>query len=131
MRAVNIVGQSFERLLDVQKLYSRRAPGITCLKALKAQKGAKSLPSDYIKKPQNNSKGCGGIMRVAPAGLDPRMAAYFGGDIAKIDYEAAEFAAITHGHSLGYMTAAILAHIICRLAFGNDDGTMPNSSLRT
>lgn len=115
-------------LLDVPEFYSRRAPGITCLNALTAERRGRNLPEDYIREPQNNSKGCGGIMRVAPAGLDPRMAAYFGGDIAKMDYEAAEFAAITHGHSLGYMTAAVLAHIIARLVFGNDDGTKPTLS---
>lgn len=112
-------------LLDVPGLFARRAPGITCLNALGAQRGGKNLPDDYIRVPQNNSKGCGGIMRVAPAGLDPRMTAYFEGDIEKIDYEAAEFAAITHGHSLGYMTAAVVAHIVARLVLGNDDGTKP------
>ena len=34
-----------------------------------------------------------------------------------IDREAAETAAYTHSHSLGYMPAAVLAHIVNRLAF--------------
>ncbi|MDE7250240.1 MAG: TIGR02452 family protein, partial [Lachnospiraceae bacterium] len=45
-------------LADVPELYSRRAPGRTCLSALDQYKHDKS--------PQNNRKDCGGIMRVDP-----------------------------------------------------------------
>ena len=51
-------GKSFSWLSDVPELYSRRAPGNTCLSALK--RGA----------PVSGSKGCGGIMRVAPLALN-------------------------------------------------------------
>lgn len=99
-------------LLDVPELYSRRAPGNTCLSALIRQKNDSGYIDDYIKEPQNDSKGCGGIMRVAPFALNVR-----GLEIEKIDREGAELAAITHGNSLGYMPAAILTHIIRRIVF--------------
>ena len=48
-------------------------------------------------------------MRVAPMGL-----VYPDMDIRKVDWEGAQLAAITHGHSLGFMPAAVLTHIIHR-----------------
>ncbi len=97
-------------LLDVPELYSRRAPGITCLTALKKEKNGVTF-EDYVKAKRNNSKGCGGIMRVAPIAMNCQM------DIEELDMEAAQLAAITHGHSLGYMPAAVLTHIINRIVF--------------
>jgi ADP-ribosylglycohydrolase len=68
--------------------------------------------NDFIKAHCNDSKGCGGVMRVAPLALNyPEM------DIETLDYEGAQIAAITHGHSLGYMPAAVLTHIISRIVF--------------
>lgn len=101
-------------LYDIPELYSRRAPGNTCLSALtKRQKSNEKIDS-FIKSKINDSKGCGGIMRVAPIGLS-----YPKARIEYIDKEAAETAAITHSHSLGYMPAAVLAHIIHTIVFGN------------
>ncbi|MDO5138672.1 MAG: TIGR02452 family protein [Oscillospiraceae bacterium] len=96
-------------LLDVPELYKRRAPGGTCLSALKY---GKPTGDDFILEPINNSKGCGGVMRVAPLALD-----YKDWDMETLDREGAEIAAITHGHSLGYMPAAVLVHIINRIIF--------------
>ena len=95
-------------LVNVPELYSRRAPGTTCLLALERdEKGT-------IEAPVNNSKGCGGVMRVAPVGL------YFCDSaevrIQESDRIAAECAAITHGHPLGWLSAAALSHIVRRLA---------------
>ena len=45
------------------ELYSRRAPGGTCLSAI-----IQGNPGS-VNNPINNSKGCGGIMRVAPLAL--------------------------------------------------------------
>lgn len=99
-------------LLDVPELYSLRAPGNTCLSALKKHRDSHEYIDDYVEKPQNDSKGCGGVMRVAPLALFyPRVAP------DKLDMEGAEIAAITHGHSLGYMSAAILVHIIRHIVF--------------
>ena len=90
-------------LADVAGLYSPRAPGNTCMSALYA--GGRGTPED----PMNQSKGCGGVMRVAPVGL------YFndrGRDLRDIGVLGAEAAALTHGHPLGWMSAAALALIV-------------------
>ena len=97
-------------LLDVPELYSRRAPGNTCLSAMMQEKNGESF-EDYVKAKRNNSKGCGGIMRVAPIAL------YYQMDIDQLDMEGAQLAAITHGNSLGYMPAAVLVHVINRIVF--------------
>lgn len=97
-------------LCDVPEMYSRRAPGITCLSALEEAKES-GYVDDFIANPRNNSKGCGGVMRIAPLALNYQL------DIEKLDMEAAQIAAITHSHSLGYMPAAVLCHIINRIVF--------------
>ena len=56
-----------------------------------------------------NSKGCGGVMRVAPIGL------FYDTDaltIEDIDCMGAGAATITHGHPLGYIPSAGLVHIV-------------------
>ena len=95
-------------LLDVPELYSRRAPGNTCLSALRDG----TEYEDYVKAQRNQSKGCGGIMRVAPLAVRYQVE-----DIGTLDMEGAQLAAITHGHSLGYMPAAVLVHVINRIVF--------------
>lgn len=107
-------------LLDVPELYSQRAPGITCLSALEIRE-IKSIPGSYIDNPINTSKGCGGIMRIAPLALRYRIGDNYTGDIKSLDKEAAEIAAITHSHSLGYMTAAVMSHIISRIISSKDE----------
>lgn len=98
-------------LLDVPELYSLRAPGNTCITALEYQSNTNVEIDEYILNPQNKSKGCGGIMRVAPVALNYNL------KIEELDMEGAEVAAITHGHSLGYMSAAVLTHIINRIVY--------------
>ena len=110
-------------LLDVPELYSRRAPGNTCLSALREESRGETF-DDYVEAKRNGSKGCGGIMRVAPLALDPPGYAV---DIPAVEtpyyyleplvMEGAQLAAITHGHSLGYMPAVVLVHIITRIVF--------------
>ena len=104
-------------LLDVPELYSRRAPGNTCLSALKIR----ARHDDYVKANINDSKGCGGIMRTAPIAVNYQI------DIEALDMEGAQLAAVTHGNSLGYMPAAVLVHIINRIVF-RPEGT--NASLK-
>ncbi len=98
-------------LMDVKELYARRAPGNTCLSALLGRTHKSDFAS--VDNPVNNSKGCGGVMRVAPVGLF-----YDSLSIGKINEYAAEIAAITHSHPLGYIPAAMLAHIVNRLVYG-------------
>ncbi len=97
-------------LSNFEEFYHRRAPGTTCMSAL--EKGGLGT----IEQPINNSKGCGGVMRVAPIGLYLCDNKYFTSE--EIDMLGAEAAAITHGHELGYIPAAALVHIIYAIASG-------------
>ena len=101
-------------LVNIPELYENREPGHTCLSALASfHRGAKGT----MEEPINDSKGCGGVMRVAPIGI------YFGGkniSIEDIDLIGAEAAAITHGHCLGYIPAAGLVHIIHLVSHDKD-----------
>ncbi|HBH95496.1 MAG TPA: hypothetical protein DDX91_07070 [Ruminococcaceae bacterium] len=91
-------------LMNMPEMFKRRAPGNTCLSALASgEKGT-------LDNPINNSKGCGGVMRVAPIGL--YLAHFEHMTQEEIDTVGAEAAAITHGHELGYIPAAALVHII-------------------
>ena len=93
-------------LMTVKELHTRRAPGNTCISALTSgEKGT-------IDRPINNSKGCGGVMRVAPAGL------FY--DRKNAFDMAAQFAAITHGHPAGYLSAGAFAYIIAAIIEGQD-----------
>ena len=97
-------GDSF--LMTKKELFARRAPGFTCLTALASQKAGST------DNPINNSKGCGGIMRVAPI-------AFLQAPPEETDSLAAEASAITHGHNLGFLPSALLVHIIHRAIFEN------------
>lgn len=102
-------------LADVPELYALRAPGRTCISALTLANKQPDTPTSYITEPKNNSKGCGGVMRIAPLALN-----YDFFPIEELDMEGAEIAAITHGNSLGYMPAAVLTHIISRIVFSKE-----------
>ncbi len=102
-------------LLDVPELYSLRAPGMTCMRALRETKKGSC---GTIEEPINTGKGCGGVMRVASLGL------HYAPDrinIENLDMAGAELAAITHGHSLGYIPAAVLTHILNRIVYSNNN----------
>ena len=97
-------------LINIPEFFNRRAPGNTCLTAI--ENGANGTMDNPI-----NQKGCGGVMRVAPIGL------YFDNQrrtIDEIDLIGAETAALTHGHELGYISAAGLVHIIQMLSHNDD-----------
>ena len=102
-------------LRNVPELYSPRAPGNTCLSALEQRVRTTEKINSFIESKINRSKGCGGIMRVAPIGL------LSGKSIEEIDMLAAQAASVTHTHSLGYMPAAVLAHIINRIVYPSSD----------
>ena len=96
-------------LVNIPELFHRRAPGNTCISAIHAGSNG------TIEEPINNSKGCGGVMRVAPVGLYIEAEKYQSSGEA-LDRIGAEVATITHGHELGYIPAATLTHIIRRVA---------------
>jgi len=91
-------------LLGVAGLHARRAPGRTCLAALRS--GRMGTPA----RPINDSKGCGTVMRVAPIGLalPPDEAFRAGCDLS----------AITHGHPTGWLAGGAMAELVSRVARG-------------
>lgn len=84
-------------LFQERRLWSRRAPGKTCIGALRLSLRC----GEYA---NNNSKGCGGVMRVAPC-------AFFNSAFDT----AAESARMTHGHPTGYLAAGLFADILSRM----------------
>lgn len=101
----------FTWLLSLPELAHRRSPGATCLKACE-----KLL---YNKLPQNNSKGCGGIVRVAPMGLlDAAYQLRSAGGLyptERLAKAGAKIASTTHLHPLGYLPAALMTLLISRI----------------
>jgi pimeloyl-ACP methyl ester carboxylesterase len=89
--------------MDIPALWHPRAPGRTCMNAIDGGDPGR------IDHPINSSKGCGGVMRAAPAGLisqkKPMNAAILG----------AETAALTHSHDLGWLPGAMLGHMVAEL----------------
>ncbi len=101
-------------LFGHKALHHRRAPGNTCLAALREMK---FLGDAAV----NDSKGCGGVMRVAPVGLFAWRLKRQDGQ-AEAFRLATELAALTHGHPSGSLSAGALAVMIFVLA---DGGTLP------
>ena len=124
---VGVVQHAYLRWLDTQQqpapppevdgwfaqerwLYSRRAPGTTCMSALKA-----ASREQFGKAAVNNSKGCGAVMRSAPFGFLP----VWDPPEDKFRFECATTAAgYTHGHPTGQLAARGLAHIIAAIVDG-------------
>lgn len=90
-------------LLGVKELHSRRAPGTTCLSALR------DSDADLWGGADNDSKGCGGVMRVAPLALVP-----VGSMEARFE-EACRAAAVTHGHPTGILASGALVWMLSLL----------------
>ena len=94
-------------LMEQKELYSQRLPGNTCLSALTYN------VMGTVAEPINSSKGCGGVMRVSPVAFLDNF------EPMELDKLAAQSAAITHGHPLGFLPAALLVHIIHKTIFEN------------
>jgi ADP-ribosylglycohydrolase len=101
-----LVGQGF--------LHHSRSPGVTCTSALQGARPGSP------QQPVNASKGCGGVMRVAPAGL---VAA----DPFAVGCAAA---ALTHGHPSGYLAAGAFALIVSEVAGGQELARAVASAMR-
>lgn len=89
------------KLAEIEELNQRRAPGSTCLTAL-----------DEIYMGQNTgneSKGCGGIMRIAPIGIYGAINDWGLEKTGRMDGEAAE---LTHKHKMSTIASAAHAMII-------------------
>ena len=117
-------------LITDQRLWVRRSPGTTCLSSLAAVETSRApadgsgkgtgsdsgkpqaLPGSRVKltqPAQNDSKGCGTIMRVAPVALmlskSPVLC-------------ASTTSALTHGHPTGQIAAAAWAQLLANVANG-------------
>lgn len=97
---------------NVESLWNDRAPGNTCLESLRK----KELGT--LEKRINNSKGCGGVMRVAPVGIVLTLQNKQEEFIFDV---ASEIAALTHGHIDGWAPAGMLALIISKIFKSEDD----------
>jgi ADP-ribosyl-[dinitrogen reductase] hydrolase len=87
-------------LVRVPGLHVRREPGETCLEVLSEEQPGS------VEEPVNDSKGCGGVMRVAPAGILNASDPFDDG---------CRIAALTHGHPAGYLAAGFLASLVADL----------------
>ena len=87
-------------LIKESQLFKRRAPGTTCIHGLLSGE----------RRAQNDRKGCGTVMRVAPIGLftDPDFAYEYGCDSS----------ALTHGHPTGIIAGGAFAMLISFLMEG-------------
>lgn len=100
-------------LIGHRELFSRRAPGNTCLSTLVAMRKIDD-------RARNDSKGCGGVMRVTPVGL---FTAHFFNKpadkwLSTTFRLGTDIAAITHGHPTGQLTAGVLALVTALLMRG-------------
>lgn len=88
---------------NVRALWNRRAPGNTCMNSLNCVSRGRVA--------RNNSKGCGGVMRVAPIGIfnaaHPDLYSYE--DTSHLAGWAAE---ITHSHIASTFASAMLASVV-------------------
>ena len=105
-------------LINQKELFSQRAPGRTCIDAL--------TNDVHIGMPaSNDSKGCGGVMRVAPIGMlfhgltqsNSTLRSQYRQRTFDLGCEAA---ALTHGHPTGYLTAGVMASLVFELLDGVD-----------
>lgn len=83
---------------NVPELNILRDPGMTCINALSSGK------MGTLEEPLNDSKGCGGVMRIAPIAL------YVNEEV--VGEIAAKTCALTHGHPLAILSAYVLGYII-------------------
>jgi ADP-ribosylglycohydrolase len=106
-------------IAQIKDLYATRAPGNTCILAIRGNNPGS------IEKPINNSAGCGGVMRVAPAGLmyhkTPKLAFQVG----------AECAALTHSHPRGYLPAGALSEMIAHIINGKNIDEAVTETIQT
>ena len=98
-------------LRHLPDLAHRRAPDTTCMGACEnLLRGVGPL---------NNSKGCGGIMRVAPMGLYAAAFKARNGrplyDSLRLAEAGAKIAKFTHLHPLGYLPAALMTLLVAHL----------------
>jgi ADP-ribosylglycohydrolase len=104
------------------EMRARRAPGRTCMAALRAAaaRGKPGHPLGTVETPVNDSKGCGGVVRAAPAGFgfSPRAPGGIPACRRAAFEDGCTAAALTHGHPSGYLPAGVLAATVWGLVRG-------------
>ena len=94
-------------IAKIEALNKLRAPGTTCITSLQSINSGKEV--------NNESMGCGGVMRIAPVGI---LGAIKGWDYIENPFDnktmklAAEISKITHCHQLNTYSSALCAEII-------------------
>lgn len=91
-------------ICGIPELYVSRAPGLTCLHSLR------NLMN--FKKVANDSKGCGGIMRVAPVAMLGASQKY---DITDMTLLGSDAARLTHLHPMGFLPAGLMTYVLYQL----------------
>ena len=97
-------------LRDLPEMAQHRAPGNTCLQACESM-----FRGEHV---HNNSKGCGGIMRVAPmALLDAGYASRDKNTYSLVELAEAggEIAECTHKHPLAFLPASLLTILLYKV----------------
>ncbi len=92
-------------LFEIPELHACRAPGMTCLGSLRNL--VKGIDQE------NNSKGCGGVMRVAPVALCNDLRESMGADF--LYSLGGAVADLTHNNPLGFMPAALLVMLLDKI----------------
>lgn len=105
-------------LIKQKELFSRRAPGRTCIDALRNV-------VDIGQTARNDSKGCGGVMRVAPIGMLFHALTGNHPDAQSGNRNSAfnlgcEAAALTHGHPTGFLAAGVMAALVYEMLGDTD-----------
>lgn len=97
-------------LRDLPEMAHRRAPGNTCLSACESLRRHEGV--------RNNSKGCGGIMRVAPIALlnaGCMSEGYRGYSINRLAEAGGYIAECTHKHPLAFLPASLLTVLLYKV----------------
>lgn len=105
-------------LIDQKELFARRAPGLTCIGSLR---DTPEIGTPAV----NDSKGCGGVMRVAPIGMFFHGLCTSNPDARAENLQRAfdlgcDAAALTHGHPTGFLAAGVMASLVFELLDGVD-----------
>ncbi len=100
--------KSVTDIYSIPELHVRRAPGFTCIRALRRKNPGK------IGNPINDSKGNGGIMRVSPVAMHFSPEEY---SLEEIMMLGAKTAAVTHGHPLGFISTAMLTGMLSLMIY--------------
>lgn len=101
----------FTWLYHLPEMFKVRAPGNTCLNACHSM-----INNEPV---LNNSKGCGGIMRVAPMallGASYASRGSFGYSLQMLAEAGGTIAECTHKHPLGFLPASLLTILLYKLA---------------